>query len=112
MFTFKKLITCSKVITQKIITSLMFSLITLPAFAAETGSSMPWDSPLTKIQNALTGTTAHLAIVIAIAVAGLGFAFSPEGGVMRRAFSIVGGGSIATGAVSLYTTLGIGGALI
>lgn len=112
MLILKRLIKKTHLLKQKIITILIFSLITLPAFASETGSSMPWDSPLTKIQNALTGTTAHLAIVIAIAVAGLGFAFSPEGGVMRRVFSIIGGGSIATGAVSLYTTLGIGGALI
>lgn len=86
--------------------------LTSNSFASSGGTSMPWDGSLRVIQNALTGTTAHIAIVIAIAMAGLGFAFGEHGGLFRKAMGIVFGGSIAVGAASFYTTLQIGGALL
>ena len=91
---------------------LLYLLIASPVWASDSGPMMPWDGPLTKIENALTGTTAHLAIVIAIASTGLGYAFSPEGGIMKKALAVLVGGSIAVGASSLYLTLQMGGAVI
>lgn len=90
----------------------LYLLMVSPVWASDSGPTMPWDGPLTKIENALTGTTAHLAIVIAIASTGLGYAFSPEGGILKKAMSILVGGSIAVGASSLYLTLQMGGAVI
>ena len=87
-------------------------LMTFPVWASDSGPTMPWDGPLTKIENALTGTTAHLAIVIAIASTGLGYAYSPEGGILKKAMAVLVGGSIAVGASSLYLTLQMGGAVI
>jgi type IV secretory pathway VirB2 component (pilin) len=94
---------------------LFFTLIffmTNTVYASQTGLSMPWDGPLKVVQSALTGTTAHIAIVIAIALAGLGFAFGEHGGLFRKGMGIIFGGSIAVGAASFYTTLQIGGALL
>jgi type IV secretory pathway VirB2 component (pilin) len=66
---------------------------------------MPWDSSLTVIQNALTGTTAHILIVIAIAISGLMWALGEQGSMIQKAGKIVCGGAIATGAVSISTAL-------
>jgi len=87
-------------------------LIASTARAADTGPSMPWDNTLTVIEMALTGTTAHLLIVIAIAISGFSYLFGEHGSIFRKAASIVFGGAIAVGAVSLYSTLSFGGAII
>jgi type IV secretory pathway VirB2 component (pilin) len=76
------------------------------------GGGMPWDSGLTAIQNALTGDIAHFVIIIMIASAGIAFAVGEQGGVQRKIAAIVFGGSMAVGAVSLYQTLSIGGAVV
>ncbi len=76
------------------------------------GNTMPWDGPLLTVQNALTGTTAHTIIVICIAGTGIAFACGEHGGLFRKGAAIIFGGSIAVGAVSLYSTLGFAGALI
>jgi type IV secretion system protein VirB2 len=66
---------------------------------------LPWDSPLQTLLRGFTGTTAHLLILIAIVLSGLGFAMGEHGSMMRRAIGIVFGGSIAIGAASLAATL-------
>ncbi len=88
------------------------SLISNSAFASDTGPSMPWDGPLTTIEKALSGTTAHMAILIAIVLGGIGFAIGEHGGILRKCMGVVIGGSIAVGATSLYSSLQMGGALI
>ncbi len=85
------------------------------AFASSAGGGgddMPWNPPLEKVKAALSGTTAHSIIVIAIILTGIGFAIGEHGGLIRKALGIIFGGSIAVGATSLYATLSIGGALI
>ena len=86
--------------------------VTHPAFAGGTGPSMPWDRPLKTLQDVLTGTTAQVMIIIAIAVSGIAFAMGDTGTVFKRAGGIVFGASIATGAASLFATLGFSGAVI
>jgi type IV secretory pathway VirB2 component (pilin) len=80
--------------------------------ASSHGSSMPWDGPLQTIQQALSGTTAHMAILISIILSGIGLALGEHGSLMRKGMSVVIGGSIALGATSLYSTLNMGGALV
>ncbi len=84
-------------------TLLSFNLVTLSAFASSTG--LPWESPLQKILDSLSGPVAKILGVIVIVIAGLGMAFGEAGGGMRKLFQIVFGLSIAFTASSLLTTL-------
>lgn len=68
--------------------------------------SYPWDSVLQKISDELTGKTAHYAILIAIALGGIGFALGEHGGVQRKIMGIIIGASCAVGAASLAATFG------
>lgn len=72
-------------------------------YATETG--MPWEGPLEKILNSLTGPVAKTLGVIAIVLAGLGIAFGEAGSGLRKIFQIVLGLSIAFTASSLIVSL-------
>ena len=72
-------------------------------YAASTG--LPWESPLEKILDSLTGPVAKILGVIAIVLAGFGIAFGEAGSGMRRIFQIVLGLSIAFTASSLVVSL-------
>lgn len=99
-------------ILNRVIYGTLLSLMTSSAFATDTANSMPWDEGLSKMQAALTGSTAHIIIILAIAISGLSFAFGEHGGAFRRGAGIICGGSIAIGAATLATTLGISGAML
>lgn len=79
---------------------LAIAMISSPAFAG--GSGMPWEDPLQKIADSITGPVAKLAGVIAIALAGLGFAFAESGGMMRKVLGIVFGLAIAFSASTFF----------
>ena len=66
---------------------------------------MPWDDSLQVVEEALTGTTAHLSIVIAIALSGLMWAIGEQGSLIQRAGKVIFGGTIATGAISICSAL-------
>lgn len=68
-------------------------------------SAMPWESPLSHLSQAFTGTTATLLLTIAFAGAGLAFAFGEQGGFARKAAGVVFGGAIAFGATNLVGLL-------
>ena len=74
------------------------------AQAATTTGSMPWDTPLTTIENDLTGPVAVAVTTIAVVLAGLGFALGGEGTFMRRGFGIVFGLAIALMGTSAILT--------
>ncbi len=75
------------------------------------GTGMPWESPLQKILDSLSGPVAKILGVIAIVLAGLGIAFGEVGSGMRKMFQIIFGLSIAFTATTLITTLfGVSGA--
>ena len=82
------------------------------AFAATSGPTMPWDRPLTILQDNMSGTLAHIFLVAAIVLTGIIWMFSDGGTVFRRVASIAFGGAIALGAVSMMTSLGFAGAII
>lgn len=90
---------------SKVCSVVVLCVISKLAFA----ETMPWDDSLTVIQNALTGTTAHIIIVIAIAMAGIAFAVGEHGSLFKKGAAIIFGGSIATGAASLYMALKLSG---
>lgn len=88
--------------------------MTIPAFASTGGGGgLPWDTPIQIIEDDLSGNVAHMLIVIAIVATGLMWAFGEHGSSMRKVMGIAAGGSIALGATSLISGLGLGsGAVI
>ena len=79
-------------------------------FVYAAGSGMPWEEPLTKIVDSITGPVARSAGVIAIVVSGMMLAFGEAGGLMRRAIALVFGLAIAFAASSFFLSfLGFAG---
>lgn len=72
---------------------LMVAVMTSPAFAGS--SDMPWESPMQKILNSVTGPVAKIIGVCIIVGFGLGLAASEAGGAIRKGLGIVFGISIA-----------------
>ena len=67
-----------------------------PAVAAGGGgAAMPWDDKLSAVADSITGPVAKAIGVIAIALTGLGVAFSEGGSWVRRGLSVIFGLSIA-----------------
>lgn len=82
---------------------LFLFLVTPVLFAADTG--LPWESPLEKILNSLTGPVAKILGVLAIVLAGFGIAFGEAGSGMRRLFQVILGLSIAFTASTMIVSL-------
>jgi type IV secretion system protein VirB2 len=97
--------------------SYAFGVITIAwpaqAFAAvAAGGALPWDAPLTTLQNDLQGPVAHAITTAAIIGTGIMWSVSEHGTGVRKMSSLAFGGSCALGATSLMTTLfPLGGAL-
>jgi type IV secretory pathway VirB2 component (pilin) len=72
------------------------------AFAAGTG--MPWETPIQNVLDSITGPVLKAAAIIAIVLAGVGFAMGETGGIMRRIFGIVFGVAIAFAATQWGVT--------
>ena len=88
----------------KLTVSILLMVITLTnAYATATG--LPWESPLQKILDSLTGPVAKVLGVTAIVLAGFGIAFGEASGGLRRIFQIVLGLSIAFTASSIIVSL-------
>ena len=88
-------------------------VVTSPAaFGTTGGTSMPWDGPLIRIQENLTGPVASAIIIIAVALAGVMWALSDHGTGMRRVSQVIFGAGVALGAVSFVTALGFSGAVL
>jgi type IV secretory pathway VirB2 component (pilin) len=89
--------------------------IALPAraFAAMAGGgTLPWDQPLTTLQNDLQGPVAHAVTTAAIIGTGLMWSVSEHGTGVRKMSAVAFGGAAALGATTLMTTLfPLGGAL-
>jgi type IV secretory pathway VirB2 component (pilin) len=83
------------------------------AFAAvAAGGALPWDMPLTTLQNDLQGPVAHAVTTAAIIGAGIMWSVSEHGTGVRKMSALAFGGSCALGATQLMTTLfPMGGAL-
>ena len=79
-------------------------MISSPAWAADAGTAMPWEAPLTTVQNSLSGPVAKAIGIIAIVVTGLGFAFAEGGSAMRKGIGIVFGLAIAFTATTFIST--------
>ena len=69
------------------------------------GSGMPWEGPLQKIVDSITGPVARVIAVLAIVLAGLGIAFGEAGSGVRKLFQVVFGLAIAFGAASIVASV-------
>lgn len=81
---------------------------------ASLGEGMPWEGPLIRIANSLSGPVAKAAGVVAIAGTGLSLALGEGGGFFRRMLQVVFGLAIAFSAATWgLSFLGFGsGALV
>ncbi len=87
----------------------------LPALAAVTAfapdlafaqnQNLPWEAPLEEIVDSLSGPVVTSMSIAAIVVAGLTYAFSEGGGMVRRSSGMVVGLSIAALSATLVTEL-------
>ena len=73
--------------------------------AAFADDGLPWESPLQKILESLTGPVARVLGVIAIVIAGFGIAFGEAGSGVRRLFQVIFGLSIVYSAATLVMSL-------
>ena len=53
-------------------------LLSLPAFAAGGGQALPWEAPLTRLQQSLSGPVAGAIAVIALVAIGVTLVFGGE----------------------------------
>lgn len=60
------------------LSALTIVLLTDPALAVTTGSSLPWEGPLGTLRDSITGPVAGLIALVAIAVAGAVLIFGGE----------------------------------
>jgi len=67
---------------------------------AETGGGLPFEGPMTKILNTITGPWLRFGVIVAIIVLSLAVAFGEVQGIFKKAIYVVLGLSIACGAVS------------
>ena len=79
--------------------------LALPAqtWAAGAGGGMPWEQPLQKVLESVSGPVAQTLGVLAIIAFGLGLAFS-EGGGLRTALGILFGLAIAYASSTFFMT--------
>ncbi len=80
------------------------AMVATPAWASGSGTAMPWEAPLTTIQNSLSGPVAKAVGIIAIVITGLGFAFAEGGSAMRRGVGIIFGLAIAFTATTFISS--------
>ena len=83
-----------------VVTAACGLLAACPALAGGTG--MPWEGPLQKIVESVTGPVVQAAAVIAVCIFGGGIAMSESGSAMRRGVGILFGLSIAFAASTFF----------
>ncbi len=63
-------------------------------------AQLPWDSTLSTVEGDMTGTVAKILSVVAVVIAGVGFAHSEDGGWKKTGFKVALGVSIAMAAAA------------
>ncbi|TBU98346.1 conjugal transfer protein TrbC [Stutzerimonas kirkiae] len=77
-------------------------MLMMAGTAQASGSSMPWEGPLTSILESIQGPVARIVAVIIIISTGLALAFGDTSGGFRKLIQIVFGLSIAFAASSFF----------
>lgn len=96
---------------RTVLIGFIFTLImVLPLLAHASGSGLPWEGPIQRILDSISGPVAKAIGVLAIVLTGLGLAFGEGGGLMRKILGVVFGLSIAFSASSFgLSFFGFGG---
>jgi type IV secretion system protein VirB2 len=93
------------------LTLTLLALAARDAFASSAG--MPWEGPLNRLLQSLTGPVAKAVGVFAIIGLGFGIAFSEGGSGLRKALWVVLGLAIAFSATSFFIGfMGFSGGLL
>ncbi len=87
---------------KKLKSVVLTAILAVPFNVMASGSSMPWEGPLTQIMDSITGPVAKVAAVIAIVITGLMMAFGEGGTGLSKAVQVVFGLSIAFAAASFF----------
>lgn len=99
---------------RQAVTTVCMSILASPAFAS--GSSLPWDGPLTTLRNNLTGPFAASISVVAFVAAGATLIFGGEdmSSIAKRILYIVLGVCVVVFGLQFLSALGIvsSGALV
>ena len=77
----------------------------VPLCIADEVGGMPWETPLQKVVDSLTGPVAKMVGVVVIVLAGLGIAMGEAGSGVRKLFQVVLGLGIAFSAASIIASL-------
>ena len=73
-------------------------------------AAMPWEGPMEKILESMTGPVAKIVGVLSMVLTGLALAFGEAGGIVKRILQIVFGLTIAFSASSFFLDFfGFGG---
>jgi type IV secretion system protein VirB2 len=100
---------------KRVLTAVLAAIVLLAAGDALASSAgMPWEGPLNRLLQSLTGPVAKAVGVFSIVGLGFGIAFSEGGSGLRKALWVVLGLAIAFSATSFFLSfMGFsGGALI
>ncbi|TLU82332.1 MAG: TrbC/VirB2 family protein [Chlorobium sp.] len=93
-----------------------FGILVLQLFPADAfadGAGLPWEDPLKKLLDSLTGPVSKVLGAVSIIGLGIGIAFSDGSSMMRKALWVVMGLAIAFSALSWgLTFMGFGGGLL
>lgn len=80
---------------------------------AGTSGGMPWETPMQRLADSITGPVVRLGALIAVAVTGMLWYFSAGGGFARTALGLVFGLAVALSAANIVDTLfGVGAGLV
>lgn len=90
------------------------AMVAITITQAHAGASgLPWEAPLQRVTDSLTGPVLQTFLIISIVVAGLMMALTEVGAGAKRLLQAVFGLSVAVGAVSFFPGFfGFGGAAI
>lgn len=98
---------------RSILFVLILTAVALPSVATETtGGDLPWNEPLTRIMDNITGPTARAVALIGVAVFLLVWAVSSDNRAIFGAAKAILVLSVIVGLTSFLTSIGIQGALI
>jgi type IV secretion system protein TrbC len=82
--------------------AIMAIVLSVAANCFAAGSGMPWENPVARILDSITGPTAKAFGVIAIVLVGLAVAYSEGGGIMKKILNVVFGLTICFSASTFF----------
>ncbi len=80
--------------------ALSLASLFLLSSASAAYAQLPWDTTLTTVEGDMTGTVAKILSVVAVVIAGVGFAHSEDGSWKKTGFKVALGVSIAMAAAA------------